>query len=78
MIPQEAGQPRPRAFEYCLFFSSLTPQSAGGWHRIDFLRDARRGDIIAWRFPELAIAAQAHGFGQSEQLLSAALRGVPP
>jgi hypothetical protein len=55
MIPQEAGQPRPRAFEYCLFFSSLTPQSAGGWHRIDFLRDARRGDIIAWRFPEMEI-----------------------
>ena len=50
MIPQEAGQPRPRAFEYCLFFSSLTPQSAG-WHRIDFLRDARRGDIIALAVP---------------------------
>jgi len=54
MIPQEAGQSRPRAFEYCLFFSSLTPQSAG-WHRIDFLRDVRRGDFIAWRFPEVEI-----------------------
>jgi hypothetical protein len=55
MIPQEPGQPQPRAFEYCLFFSSLTPQSACGWHRIDFPRDARRGDIIAWRFPEIEV-----------------------
>jgi hypothetical protein len=53
MIPKEANQPRPRAFEYYVFFSSLTPLSTGGWHRIDFLRDARRGDIIAWRFPQI-------------------------
>jgi GH18 family chitinase len=52
-IPKEADQPRPRAFEYYDFFNSLTPESAGGWHRIDFLRDARRGDIIAWRFPKI-------------------------
>jgi hypothetical protein len=51
LIPKETNQLRPRAFEYYVFFSSLTPESAGGWHRIDFLRDARRGDIIAWRFP---------------------------
>jgi hypothetical protein len=53
MIPQESDKPRPRAFEYYDFFSSLTPESTGGWHRIDFLPDARRGDIIAWRFPEI-------------------------
>jgi hypothetical protein len=54
MIPQkEPGQPRPRAFEYYEFFSSLTPESAGGWRRIDLLRDARRGDVIAWRFPRI-------------------------
>jgi len=51
MIPKETTQLRPRAFEYYVFFSSLTPESTGGWHRIDFLRDARRGDLIAWRFP---------------------------
>lgn len=51
MIPKEATQLRPRAFEYYEFFNSLTPESSGGWHRIDFLRDARRGDIVAWRFP---------------------------
>jgi hypothetical protein len=53
MIPKEANQLRPRAFEYYVFFSSLTPESTGGWHRIDFLRDVRRGDIIAWRFPQI-------------------------
>jgi hypothetical protein len=53
MIPKETDQPRPRAFEYYDFISVLTPESAGGWHRIDFLRDARRGDIITWRFAEI-------------------------
>jgi hypothetical protein len=53
MIPKEANQLRPRAFEYYVFFSSLTPESTGGWHQINLLQDARRGDIIAWRFPEV-------------------------
>ncbi len=53
MIPKEADQLRPRAIEYYDFFSSLTQQATGGWHRINFLRDARRGDIIAWRFPKI-------------------------
>jgi hypothetical protein len=53
MVPKEANQLRPRAFEYYDFFSNLTPQSTGGWHRIDFLKDARRGDIIAWRFAQI-------------------------
>jgi hypothetical protein len=53
MIPKEANQFRPRAFEYYVFFNSLTPESTGGWHRIDLLRDTRRGDIIAWRFPQV-------------------------
>ncbi|MGO9234479.1 MAG: hypothetical protein ACLP4V_10550 [Methylocella sp.] len=38
---------RPRAFEYYDFFASLTPQSTGGWDRVDLLSDAGRGDI--WR-----------------------------
>jgi hypothetical protein len=53
MIPKEANQFRPRAFEYYDFFNSLTPESSGGWHRIDFLQDTRRGDIIAWRLPKI-------------------------
>jgi DNA-binding CsgD family transcriptional regulator len=55
MIPKEKDQPRPRAFKYYMFFNSLTPESSGGWHQIDFLQDARRGDIIAWRFPEIEV-----------------------
>jgi hypothetical protein len=53
LIPEETDQPRPRAFEYFDFFASLTPESTGGWRRIDFLSDARRGDIMAWRFPTI-------------------------
>jgi hypothetical protein len=61
MIPKEPDQPRPRAFKYYSFFNSLNPQSpespesSGGWHRIDFLPDTRRGDIIAWQFPEIVV-----------------------
>ena len=50
MIPKESTQPRPRAFEYFGFFASLLAASGGDWKRIEFLRDAGRGDIIAWRF----------------------------
>jgi hypothetical protein len=53
LIPRETDQPRPRAFEYYEFFSHLTSQSTGGWHQIVQLRDARRGDVIAWRFPTI-------------------------
>lgn len=53
MIPKEADQSRPRAFKFYEFFHSLTPESQGGWHQISLLRDARRGDIIAWRFPAI-------------------------
>ena len=53
MILPEATQPRPRAFKYYEFFASLTPDSPGGWCRIDFLANARPGDIIAWRLPTI-------------------------
>jgi GH18 family chitinase len=53
LVPKEKTQPRPRAFKYFEFFASLTPQSTGGWRRIDSLKRARRGDIIAWRFPTI-------------------------
>jgi hypothetical protein len=53
MIPKEPDQSRPRAFKYHDFFAGLTPESIGGWHRIELLRDARRGDIVAWRFPQI-------------------------
>lgn len=50
-IPKEASQPRPRAFEYFDFFASLPPSSSGRWERIDLLKNADRGDILAWRSP---------------------------
>jgi hypothetical protein len=52
-IPKETNQSRPRAFEYFTFFASLTPNSAGDWKRVDLMKDANRGDILAWRFPTL-------------------------
>jgi hypothetical protein len=53
LIPKETNQKRPRAFKYYNFFASLTPESTGSWRRIDSLTDARRGDIMAWRFPTI-------------------------
>ncbi len=50
-LPKEATQPRPRAFEYYDFFSTLTSSTPGGWHRIQHMVNVRRGDILAWRFP---------------------------
>jgi hypothetical protein len=49
LIPKEAAQPRPRAFEYYDFFVSLTPDATRDWERVDLLGDAERGDILAWR-----------------------------
>jgi hypothetical protein len=54
-ITPEPTQKRPRAFVYYGYFAAHTPQSAGGWHRIDFLKDALPGDIIAWRFPTIEV-----------------------
>jgi hypothetical protein len=54
LIPKETTQLRPRAFEYYLYFHSLTSKSTVGWHRINFMRDVRRGDIVAWQLsPEI-------------------------
>jgi hypothetical protein len=46
-IPKETNQPRPRAFEYFAFFASMTPKPAGDWKRVDLMKDANRGDILA-------------------------------
>lgn len=53
-IPKETTQPRPRAFKYYEFFASATLEGTG-WRRVDSLADARRGDIIAWRFPDIEV-----------------------
>jgi hypothetical protein len=51
MIPKEAAQPRPRAFKYYEFLHSCGLEPNNGWRQIELLARARRGDIIAWRFP---------------------------
>jgi hypothetical protein len=48
-----AGEPVPRAFDYYDFFSSLLPTASGDWEQIEVLADAARGDLIAWRFPQI-------------------------
>ena len=53
LVPKETDQSRPRAFEYFNFFASLTPESSGGWRRVDMLENAGRGDVMAWRFPTI-------------------------
>jgi hypothetical protein len=53
LIAKTVPPPRPLAFDYYTFFSKLTPESTGGWKRIDALAEARRGDVIAWRAPEI-------------------------
>jgi hypothetical protein len=50
LIAPQTNPARPLAFEYFDFFASLTPDSMGGWRRVDLLVDVRRGDIMAWRF----------------------------
>jgi hypothetical protein len=53
LLPKETDQERPRAFEYYVLFTSLNPDKPNGWRRIDFLRDADRGDMIAWRYQDV-------------------------
>ena len=48
-----AGEPVPRAFDYYDFFSSLPPEAGDGWQQVAALAGAARGDLIAWRFPQI-------------------------
>ena len=43
----------PRAFDYYDFFSSLPPEAGDGWQQVAALAGAARGDLIAWRFPQI-------------------------
>jgi len=46
-----AGEPMPRAFDYCGFFGSLPPEAVDGWEEVEVLADAALGDLIAWKLP---------------------------
>jgi hypothetical protein len=52
-IPKEDDQNRPRAFKYFEFFASLPSELTGSWQRIDLLKQASAGDIMAWRSPTI-------------------------
>jgi hypothetical protein len=41
--------PVPLAFEYFLYFDSLSTRGSAGWSPVADLRDSLPGDIIAWR-----------------------------
>ena len=51
LIPLTGSEPRLLAHDYYNFFSSLPNETTNGWRQILFLRDARRGDLIAWPLP---------------------------
>jgi hypothetical protein len=48
LIPKEDWWPVPRAYKYYEYFHGLPTGGSGGWHQIERLALARRGDIIAW------------------------------
>jgi hypothetical protein len=51
LIPKEDWWPVPRAYKYYDYFHALPADTTGGWHQIQQLAHARRGDIIAWALP---------------------------
>jgi hypothetical protein len=60
LIAATAEPPRPLAYDFYTFFSNLAPGSTAGWSPVEALLDAsgtlstaRRGDIVAWRAPEI-------------------------
>ncbi|HZD47436.1 MAG TPA: hypothetical protein VE178_01710 [Silvibacterium sp.] len=51
LIPYGTSETRLLAQDYYTFFSLLPNETTDGWRQILFLRDARRGDLIAWALP---------------------------
>jgi hypothetical protein len=51
LIPMQSGETRLLAQDYYNFFSSLPNETTNGWRQILYLRDVRRGDLIAWALP---------------------------
>jgi hypothetical protein len=48
LVPRDPGG-RPLAFDYYSLFAGLDSEPLAGWQAIDFLKEACRGDIIAWQ-----------------------------
>jgi len=59
-IPKRPGENRPRACEYFEFFDSLKPGDIPGWQRVDTVLQCKRGDLVAWREPEILGESSGH------------------
>ena len=61
-IPIEEGKPRARAFAFYDVFNDIAhgDTTYPGWSAVPKLADARRGDVIVWRKPNL-VAGQNSG-----------------
>jgi hypothetical protein len=66
-IPPSAGEKRLLAYNFQEFFSSLPTETADGWRQIPDLRDARRGDLIAWYLRDELPGDTGHVFWVAEQ-----------
>jgi hypothetical protein len=51
LIPPGMSESRLLAQDYYTFFSLIPTETTEGWRQILYLRDARRGDLIAWALP---------------------------
>jgi hypothetical protein len=51
-IHNGGGGHGPLAVDFCHYFQALPAGGAGGWQPVQSVADARRGDIVAWDFPE--------------------------
>ena len=51
ITPLGISESRLLAQDYYDFFSQLPNETIDGWRQILYLRDARRGDLIAWALP---------------------------
>jgi hypothetical protein len=51
LIPFGISESRRLAGDFYTFFSLLPNETTDGWRQILYLRDARRGDLIAWALP---------------------------
>jgi len=51
LIPFGTSESRRLAEDFYTFFSLLPTQITDGWRQILYLRDTRRGDLIAWVLP---------------------------
>lgn len=67
LIPLSAGETRLLAYNFEEFFASLPTETTDGWRQIPNLRDARRGDLIAWYLRDELPGDTGHVFWVAEQ-----------